>query len=71
MSTFFIVGFILCALAMIGAISCMAGLFHASLNGKFQRIPMLIGVFMFCALIDAIGMLTLGGGVVDFVTTHF
>jgi hypothetical protein len=32
---------------------------------------MLIGVFMFCALIDAIGMLTLGGGVVDFVTTHF
>jgi hypothetical protein len=71
MSAFFIVGFILCALAVIGAISSIAGIFYSSFNGKFQRIPMFFGTFMFCVMIDAIGMLTIGGGVIDFVTTHF
>jgi hypothetical protein len=32
---------------------------------------MFFGTFMFCVMIDAIGMLTIGGGAIDFVTTHF
>ena len=71
MSTFFIVGFILCALAAIGAVCSMAGLFHSAGVGKFEREPIFFGTFLLFVLIDVIGMLTLGGGVIYFITTHF
>lgn len=71
MSAFFIVGFILTAIAAIGAVCSMAGLFHSSFTGKFERLPIFFGTFFLCVLIDVIGMLTLGGGLIDFITTRF
>ena len=71
MSAFFIVGFILCALAAIGAVCSMAGLFHSAATGKFEREPIFFGTFFLFVLIDVIGMLTLGGGVIYFITTRF
>jgi len=70
-SAFFIVGFILCALAAIGAVCSMAGLFHSAATGKGLRAPIFFGTFFLCVLIDVIGMLTLGGGVIYFITTRF
>jgi len=70
-SAFFILGFILCALALLGAVCSMAGLFHSVGSGKGLRAPIFFGTFLLFVLIDVIGMLTLGGGVIYFITTRF
>jgi len=62
---------LLLAIGAIGAVCSMAGLFHSSFTGKFERLPIFFGTFFLCALIDVIGMLTLGGEVIDFITTCF
>jgi len=35
------------------------------------RAPIFFGTFLLFVLIDVIGMLTLGGGVIYFITTRF
>ncbi len=71
MSTFFIVGFIFVTIAIIGSISALMGIFHSAFTGNLKRIPFFIGMFLFCAMCDGIGALTIGGGIINLMTSHF
>ena len=71
MSIFFIIGLVLVAIAIIASVAAIAGIIHSFFTDNLNRIPYFIGMFLLCVMFDAIGMLTIGGGIIDFVTTRF